>query len=182
MGAMAKGVAVDRAIDYLKSLGINNAIVNAGGDLKAIGRHGERPWHVGIRDPRKNCGQQNQADCIIAELDVNDDEAVFTSGDYERFFEYQGKRYHHIIDPRSGYPANKSTSVTVIHHDAGTADAAATALFIAGPEQWPEIARDMGIKYVMLVDKQGRIYMTPAMAARIKLQDPNSKTVITKLP
>jgi thiamine biosynthesis lipoprotein len=182
MGAMAKGVAVDRAIDYLKSLGINNAIVNAGGDLKAIGRHGERPWHVGIRDPRKNCGQQNQADCIIAELDVNDDEAVFTSGDYERYFEYQGKRYHHIIDPRTGYPANKSTSVTVIHHDAGTADAAATALFIAGPDQWPEIARDMGIKYVMLVDKQGKIYMTPAMAGRIKLQDPDSRTVIKKLP
>ncbi len=182
MGAMAKGVAVDRAIEYLQSLGIQHAMINAGGDLKAIGRHGERPWHIGIRHPRQQCHQQNQADCIIAQLDVNNGEAVFTSGDYERYFEYEGRRYHHILDPRTGYPADQTTSVTVIHHDAATADAAATALFIGGPELWPEIARDMDIRYVMLVDKQGKIYLTPAMAERIELADPKTETVITPLP
>ncbi|HFQ14351.1 MAG TPA: FAD:protein FMN transferase [Gammaproteobacteria bacterium] len=165
-GAVAKGLAIDRIIDYLRSQGIENAIVNAGGDLKAIGRHGERPWRIGIRHPRPPDEQT-----ILAALDVNDGESVFTSGDYERFYDYQGKRYHHILDPRSGYPADGTTSVTVIHPDAATADAAATALFIAGPDGWREIARKLQLRYVMLVDKQGRISMTPAMAQRITLMD-----------
>ena len=111
VGAIAKGMAVDRVIAYLKQAGINNAIVNAGGDLKAIGQHGNRAWSVGIRHPRQ--------DSIIAGLEVQDNESVFTSGDYERNFEYEGQRYHHIIDPRTGYPADKTQSVTVIHQDAG---------------------------------------------------------------
>lgn len=182
MGAIAKGEAVQRVINYLQSIGINNAMVNAGGDLIAIGRHGERPWHIGVRHPRKQCDEANQAECIIAELDVQGGEAVFTSGDYERYFEYGNKRYHHILDPRTGYPADKTTSVTVIHHDGATADAAATALFIAGPEQWPTIARHMGIEQVMLVDKQGKIHLSPAMAERIALSDPAAETVIHELP
>ena len=84
MGAIAKGLAIDRVISYLKSIDIHHAIVNAGGDLKAIGSHGERAWHVGIRHPRE--------ESIIASLDVFDNESVFTSGDYERYFEHHGKR------------------------------------------------------------------------------------------
>lgn len=182
MGAIAKGEAVQRVIEYLKSIGIDNAMVNAGGDLKAIGQHGDRPWHIGIRHPRKKCDEDNQSECVIAELDVHDNEAVFTSGDYERYFEYGDKRYHHILDPRTGYPADQSTSVTVIHHDGATADAAATALFIAGPELWPEIARDMGIDEVMLVDKQGVVHLSPAMAERIELSDPQIKRVVQPIP
>jgi len=182
LGAIAKGEAVERSIDYLQSIGIEHAMVNAGGDLKAIGRHGDRPWHIGVRHPRKSCQEENQAECIIARLDVRHNEAVFTSGDYERYFEYGGERYHHILDPRTGYPADQTTSVTVIHHDGATADAAATALFIAGPEQWPQIARDMGIEQVMLIDKQGRVYLTPAMAERVELQNDDIETVIQELP
>jgi len=159
-GAFAKGVAVDTTIEHLKEFGIKNAIINAGGDLRAIGNNNGRPWRIGIRNPR--------ADGVFAAVDVFGDESVFTSGDYERYFESDGKRYHHIIDPRTGYPADKSRSVTVIHSDAATADAAATALFIAGPKKWHEIAKAMGIQYVMLIANNGDVHMNPAMAKRIE--------------
>ena len=162
VGAFAKGYAIDQAIALLRQRGINNAIVNAGGDLRAIGRHGQRPWRIGIRHPT--------AAGVIASVEVQGDESVFTSGNYERFYEYQGQRYHHIIDPRNGYPAKHSLSVTVIHQDATTADAAATALFIAGPERWSTIARQMGIDQAMLIDEHLTVYMTPAMAQRVELK------------
>ena len=159
LGAFAKGYAIDRGIQQLRELGITNAIINAGGDLRGIGRHGERPWRIGIRDPRKPG--------VLAAVELAADESVFTSGDYERFYEYEGQRYHHIIDPRSGYPASATVSATVIHPLAATADAAATALFVAGPDDWPAIARQLGVGYVMLVDREGRIHMNPAMKARL---------------
>jgi thiamine biosynthesis lipoprotein len=162
LGAFAKGHAIDRGIEQLKELGIRHAIINAGGDLRAIGRHGERPWRIGIRDPRKPG--------VLTSIEPAGDESVFTSGDYERFYEYQGQRYHHIIDPRSGYPAGATVSATVIHPLAATADAAATALFVAGPDAWPAIARQMGVKYVMLVDREGRVHLNPAMKARLRFE------------
>jgi len=162
LGAFAKGYAIDRAIERLREFGIENAIVNAGGDLRAIGQHGERPWRVGIRQPR-------QAG-ILASLEITGDTSVFTSGDYERYFEVDGKRYHHIIDPRSGYPADQTISVTVVHDNAATADAAVTALFVAGPEDWVEIAKNMHIKLVMLIDTEGVIHMNPAMQSRIRFE------------
>jgi len=172
LGGFAKGYGVDRAIETLRSMGIDNAIVNAGGDLRAIGRHGKRPWHIGIRHP--------DTPGVIAELDISGDESVFTSGDYERFYEYQGRRYHHIIDPRTGYPATASRSVTVIHDNAATADAAATALFVAGPDEWHSIARAMGIRYVMLIDTTGTVHMNPAMQKRLKLTiTPAPKIIIS---
>ena len=166
-GAMAKGLAIDRGIAALKALGVHHAVINAGGDLKVIGRHGNRPWRVGIRHPR--------GEGVLAVLDVNDGEAVFTSGDYERNFVWEGKRYHHILDPRTGYPAEGTQSVTVIHPDAATADAAATALFVAGPDLWPKIARQMGIESVLLVDSEGALQATPSMHSRLKFPKPPSR-------
>lgn len=172
-GAFAKGYAINLSFDYLKTLGINNAVINAGGDLSVRGSHGDRPWKIGIRHPRE--------DRIIAWLEAQDQESIFTSGDYERYYDYQGKKYHHILDPRTGYPAKGATSVTVIHNNAGTADAAATALFIAGPEQWQAIAKSMGIEYVMLIDVQGHIHMTAKMAERIHFkQKPSGNIVISE--
>jgi thiamine biosynthesis lipoprotein len=162
LGAFAKGYAIDRAIERLRKLGISNAIVNAGGDLRAIGRHGERPWRIGIRHPRQAA--------ILASIEIDGDTSVFTSGDYERFFEVDGIRRHHIINPRSGYPADRTASVTVIYNNAATADAAATALFVAGPDEWLAVARDMGISLVMLVDIDGVIHMNPAMQSRIQFE------------
>ncbi len=169
-GAFGKGYAIDQAITRLKQIGIKNAIVNAGGDLRAIGTKGERPWRIGIRHP--------QAAGVIASIETNGDESIFTSGNYERFFDFDGKRYHHIIDPRSGNPATNTLSVTVIHKNAATADAAATALFIAGAEQWPQIAQQMGINEVMLIDDNLTIHMTPKMAARIHFEIDDPKTII----
>lgn len=162
LGAFAKGYGVDVAIGHLREIGVHNAIINAGGDLRAIGTHGSRPWHIGIRHPRSKE--------VLASVDIQGDESVFTSGDYERYFEYKGKRYHHILDPRTGYPAADTTSVTVIHSDGATADAATTALFVAGPKDWHRIAKQMGIKYVMLVATDGSVYMNPAMASRIRFE------------
>ncbi len=166
LGGIAKGYAIDRLLVYLKEQGINNALIDTGGDLKVIGKHGDRLWKVAIRDPRKKDG-------IVATLDLNNNEAAFTSGDYERYFTNKGtnnkdKHLHHIIDPRTGYPAEGTQSVTVLHNNASTADAAATALFVAGPTQWVEIAKAMGIKYVLLIDAQGEIHISNAMQQRIK--------------
>jgi thiamine biosynthesis lipoprotein len=174
LGAFAKGYAIDLALNYLASTGIENAVINAGGDLRVTGRHGKRPWRIGIRHPRQ--------DGVIAWLDAKNNESIFTSGDYERYYLYEGKRYHHILDPRSGYPAAGTSSVTVIHDNAGTADAAATALFVAGPEHWYEIARSMGIRYVMLIDTEGRIHMNPAMQTRVRLINADSEHIVLSQP
>ncbi len=173
-GGFAKGYAVDKAIELLKSQGINNAIVNAGGDLRAIGSKGGVPWVIGIRNPR--------AEGVIASLNINGDESVFTSGDYERFYDYKGKRYHHILDPRTGYPADQTSSVTVVYSDAATADAAATALFVAGPKSWEKIAAQMGITQVMLIDKAGKIFISPALNNRIKFENKDALDITVSAP
>lgn len=174
LGGFAKGYALDQAMASLKQLGIEHAIVNAGGDLNVIGRHRERPWHIGIRHPR-------QRDTVIASLDVHDGEAVYTSGDYERYYEYEGKRYHHILDPRSGYPAQHTMSVTVVDTDGARADAAATALFIAGPDRWQEVARAMGLEHVMLIESSGVIHITEALERRIQFEMPVDQIHTVKL-
>lgn len=162
-GAFAKGYAVDLAIERLREFGIDNAIINAGGDLRAIGSKDGKPWRVGIRHP--------QGEGVLAALDVSGDESVFTSGNYERYREYEGVHYAHILDPRTGMPVDGVTSVTVIHDNGAVADAAATALVVAGPRDWHRIAKQMGIKYVMLVDDAGVVYMNPAMQKRVQFQD-----------
>lgn len=170
-GAIGKGYGVDHAIERLKEMGIHSAIVNAGGDLRAIGSRAGHPWRIAVRDP--------DGGGVFALIPVTGNEAVFTSGDYQRNFTWEGKFYHHIIDPRTGYPAEGTSSVTVLHPDAATADAAATALFIAGPKDWHRIAKQMGIKYVLLIDKQGTVYMNPGMQKRVELQKSVNKLVIS---
>ena len=164
LGGFFKGVAVDRGVELLRARGIEHAIVNAGGDLRAIGRRGERPWRIGIRDA-------DDPATAAAALEIEDDEAVFTSGDYERFFDHQGERYHHVLDPRSGYPAEGIRSVTVLHHDAGWADAAATALMVAGPRDWPAVAAAMDLEAVLVFLDDGDVELTPAMAPRAWFTD-----------
>ncbi len=168
-GAFAKGYAIDLQIQLLKDMGIDNAIINTGGDLKAIGQHGDRPWRIAIRHPR--------LDTWLAYIDTQGEESIFTSGDYERSYTYNNQRYHHILDPRTGYPAMQTQSVTVLHHDSGLADAAATALFVAGPEDWLRIARRLGIKNAMLIDQQGVIHITPSMQQRVMF-NPQIETTI----
>ncbi len=172
-GAYGQGYAADRVIERFKQRGIKNAIVNVSGDVRVIGGHADRPWRIGIRNPR--------GEGILASVLMQGDESLVTSGDYERFFTYEGKRYHHIIDPRTGYPSRGTTSVTVLHPSAAVADAAATALMIAGPTQWREVARNMGVDSVMLVDDQGRVHMDAATAKRVKFEiDPAPEVVVSE--
>ncbi len=162
-GAIGKGHGIDMAVEHLKELGIKNAIVNSGGDLRAIGSRSGHPWRIAIRSP--------SGSGTFGFLHIKGDESVFTSGNYERNYVCEGQTYHHIIDPRTGYPAKGTSSVTVIHSDASTADAAATALFVAGPSDWHRIARKMGIRYVLLIDTNGIAHMNPAMRQRVALMD-----------
>ena len=173
-GAFAKGYAIDQSMQYLKKSGVSHAILNTGGDLKAIGQHGDRAWRIGIRHPR----QQS----IMASIETQGEEGIFTSGDYERFYMHQGKRYHHILDPRTAYPASGTQSVTVIHHNSGLADAAATALFIAGPAEWLNIAQNLNLTQVMLFDDKGVVHITPEMQKRVKFNHENEITIIVTAP
>jgi len=173
-GAFAKGHAIDLEIAMLKNRGIKNAIINTGGDLKAIGSHGDRPWYIAIQHPRQ--------DTWLAKIETQGEESIFTSGDYERYYMHEGKRYHHILDPRTGYPAQGVQSVTVIHTDSGYADASATALFVAGPEKWLALAKKLQLKQVMLIDDKGIIHVTPDIKNRLTFNSQIETTIITTAP
>lgn len=160
LGGIAKGAAVGEILALLESRGIASALVNAGGDLMVAGRAGGgRPWRVGIRHPRE--------DGLIGVLELTGGEAAFTSGDYERYFEHRGERLSHLLDPSSGRPVSHTQAVTVLATDPVLADAAATALAIAGPDRWLETAARLGIAAALRVDASGEVQMTPAMETRI---------------
>jgi len=159
LGGVAKGTVLVRATVLLERLGLHDAMVDAGGDLRVIGSRGRRPWRVGIRDPH--------ADNIIATVELEPGEAIVTSGTYERYFDHEGQRYHHLLNPQTGRPVDSTVGVTVIHMDPELADAAATALMVAGPDRFDEIAGRMGITAALLVDSRGELRMTPAMVRRI---------------
>lgn len=160
LGGVAKGAALEQTCALLAAYGIENAMVDAGGDLKVIGTRDTRPWRAGIRDPR-NDGQ------VIATVTLKPREAIVTSGDYERYFVHEGQRHHHVLNPHTGRPTPAAAGVTVIHVDAKLADAAATALMVAGPDRFEEIAGRMGITTALLVTTDGTLITTPAMAQRI---------------
>ena len=166
-GAIAKGYAIDRLRPVLASMKLTNYILNIGGDLCAAGNNNGKSWVIGVRHPRRPG--------VLSTLEIADDECVFTSGDYERFFFHDNKRFHHILDPRDGYPARGAVSVTVVHRLGALADAAATAIFVADVDKWQQIAEDMNISLVMLIDTQGRIHMSDALAARMQFADGHSR-------
>lgn len=163
LGGYAKGYALDVAAAYLKSQGIDNALINIGGNVMALGKHGERLWRVGIQHPR-------QAGAI-AMVDLNDSEAVGTSGDYQRYFEYQGKRYCHLLDPRSGQPVQGVQAVTVLASGAKAgvrSDVTSKPLFISGAAGWRAMADKMGVREAMFIDGDGRIGVTGELAKRLQ--------------
>jgi FAD:protein FMN transferase len=132
LGGIAKGYSVDKGIEVLQSFGFTRAYVSAGGDSRIIGDRFGKPWMVGIRDPRKGEGS------VITKIPLAD-AAISTSGDYERFFEENGVRYHHIIDPRTGHSASKVRSATVIGPYATRTDGLSKTAFVLGPEKAMEI-------------------------------------------
>jgi len=160
-GAIAKGFAIDRGIEKLRENGIANAIINAGGDIRVIGSHGDRPWQVGLRHPR-------QAEQIAATLIIEGDVSIVTSGDYERSYISGGMRYHHILDPESGQPARKSQSATVIARNATMADGWSTALFVMGKDGLGSVEkRDMA---ALLIDEKGAVHTTANIESRLQLK------------
>ena len=162
LGAVAKGYATERAIKALEKYGIKKALIDAGGNIRVLGTNARNtPWRIGIKDPR-------QADAIVAVVALEDAAAV-TSGDYYRYFEVDGQRYHHILDPRSGYPASTNKSVTVISKDAGLADVLSTALFVLNGEEAVALAEKLGVD-LFLVSAEGRISHTSALADRIEVK------------
>ncbi|PKO71583.1 MAG: thiamine biosynthesis protein ApbE [Betaproteobacteria bacterium HGW-Betaproteobacteria-14] len=164
-GGYLKGVALDRAAAILRAQGIRNALINIGGNVMALGNREGRAWRVGIQHPRQPGP--------LATVQLADGEAIGTSGDYQRFFEVDGKRYPHLLDPRRGYPADHTQAVTVLipaGPRAGTlSDAVSKPIFIAGPEQWQDLAGKMGATQVLRVDAAGRIFITTALKQRLEL-------------
>ena len=165
-GGIAKGYAIDIAIQILKKHQINHAIINAGGDIRSIGNKGgsdieNRPWQVAIQSPTDWS--------MLAQIQIDGDESVFTSGNYHRFKKFDGKRYSHIINPHNGQPVEFIISATVIAADGITADAAATALVVAG-EQWPQIAKLMNIDQALIINEQLQCFGTKAMINRLQNQ------------
>jgi len=153
LGPIAKGWAVDRSMEKLTALGIRNAIIDAGGDLRVIGaRPGKNFWHIGVQHPR-----DSGALSFTFELR---DTAIATSGDYERFFVADGVRYHHILDPATGQPARGCQSVTVLAATTAEADACATAAFVLGPSKGLSFLRARpGVRGV-IVGADSRVYWT----------------------
>lgn len=165
LGGIAKGYAVDRAVAILHDRGFVDFIVQAGGDLYVSGRRGDRPWRVGVRDPR---GAPDDSFALI-ELENG---TFSTSGDYERGLVKDGKRYHHLIDPKTGFPATRSRSVTVLAKDALTADVWSTALFIIGPAAGLPMVERMKDVEAVFVDDENEVHVSTGLKDRLKIVHP----------
>ena len=158
LGGIAKGHAVDRCVALLQARGIKQAIVSAGGDSRIIGDHHGRPWIVGIRDPR-------QEGKVVAALPLSD-AAISTSGDYERYFEANGVRYHHIINPTNGRPVNGVRSVTVVGSDSTTMDALSTSVFVMGEQKGMALVERLPEVEAVIVDAHGKMYYSTGLMRR----------------
>ena len=161
-GGIAKGWIVDAALELLARHGFTHATVDAGGNLATRGHRHERAWRIGIRDPRGDPEQPG----LLATLESRD-EAVNTHGDDQRWFEYQGRRYSHLLDPRSGWPAQGLRALTVVHPNGSWAEAAGAALFVSGPEGWRPLARRLGLTQLLVVHEDGRVQATAPLLARL---------------
>jgi thiamine biosynthesis lipoprotein len=155
LGGIAKGYIVDRAADVIRRHGFRDFMISAGGDLRADGHHFEQPWQVGVQDPRR-------PDRVIARIPVSN-ASVVTSGDYERFFILDGRRYHHIIDPGTGMPAAACRSVTILSPDTGIADALATGIFVLGPVEGLGLAERLAGVEALIIDADGKMHTTSGL-------------------
>lgn len=163
LGGIAKGYAADKAVEELKKNGITSGLVAVAGEVKAFGRKLDgKGWKVGIKDPRST----GKNDEIMATVELND-AAISTSGDYQRYFILDGKRFHHILDPKTGYPAQECQSVSVIAGDGVYTDAFSTGVFVLGPEKGIALLQRMGFEG-LIVDKNGTIHTTQGLKGKIE--------------
>ncbi len=166
LGGIAKGYAADLALAGLRQDKIAAGIVAAAGDIRAFGLKPDGTlWNIGIKNPR----QKSEADELIAKARLTN-KAISTSGDYERYFIENGRRFHHILDPKTGYPAGQCRSVTVISDSGVFADGFSTAVFVSGPEKGMELVREAGVDAV-IIDKDGGIHTTPGIKGMVTFED-----------
>lgn len=156
LGGIAKGYAVEHGAEILREAGVRHAMLNAGGDTRVLGDRLGRPWIVGIRHPRID-------DEIVTRLPL-EDEAISTSGDYERFFEEDGRRYHHIINPLTGEPTQGVLSTTVIGPDATLTDGLSTTVFVLGPERGLALIEALPGYEAVVVAASGQLSFSSGLA------------------
>ena len=163
LGGIAKGYAVKRAVDVLKDTGIKNGIVACAGDIQVFGSGNGKPWLVGIKHPRD--------DGVIGTIGLTGDESISTSGDYERFKFYKGKRFHHIIDPKTGYPSDTGLiSAAIIGSDPARTDAYATAVFVMGLSAAKDFLKRESSISVILIDEDLTVYVSDSLKDRVKIK------------
>jgi thiamine biosynthesis lipoprotein len=166
LGGIAKGYIVDRAAQVLRASGVTSFLAQAGGDLYGAGTKPDgSPWVSGIQDPRGSHGE------FFAVIELTD-HAFSTAGDYARSYVVGGKRYHHIIDPRTGFPATACRSVTVWAPDATTADAVDDAVFILGPERGLKLIESLPHVGAVIVDAKNRLLMSERVQGKVKVLKP----------
>ena len=153
LGGIAKGAIVLELAQLLETFEVRNAIINVGGDLLVLGKRGDTPWRVAIQHPRKPG--------VIARIDAADGDAIFSSGDYHRSAIVDGKVTHHVLDPRTRAPSTGAIATTVIHSNPLLADAAATALLVAGPDEYEAIAHKLNITRAVLIDQKLHVHSLP---------------------
>jgi thiamine biosynthesis lipoprotein len=161
LGGIAKGYAVDRCAAVLRAAGFGDFMVQAGGDLYVSGQKGEASWMVGVRDPR------GPATAIIARMPIKD-HAFSTAGDYERSFVLGGRRYHHIIDPKTGYPATASREVTIFAPTAFLADALDDAVFILGPKKGLALVASYPDCAALVVDDKNQVWTSKSLEGKLQ--------------
>ena len=163
LGGIAKGYAIDRAVEILNQSNVKSALINAGGDLYALGVKPDRSaWSVGVQDPRR-------ASQMVAILPLSNS-SVVTSGDYERFFIVESVRYHHILDPLTGWPARSGLwGVTIVAPSAVEADMLSTALFVLGAEHAEELLSQFDGSEALLIEEGGGIRLTPGLRGVARL-------------
>ena len=165
LGGVAKGYIIDRGVDVLKQAGIRAGIVDAGGDLRIFGDHPYREaWKIAVRHPRSTEGE------FFGVIQIGE-ASIATSGDYERYFIREGIRYHHILNPKTGYPADECISVTITAQSAMMADAFATAVFVLGPEEGMALVERIdGVEGMIVFKKAGGLDYLISDGLRDKIQ------------
>jgi len=166
LGGIAKGYALKKGIETMKKNGLTNGIVNAGGDLQVIGQKNDQPWLTGLQHPRLKK--------ILLSIKLKPNDSIATSGDYERYTIYKNQRYHHLLNPHSGYPAQTFSSVSVISKDPVLSDAYATAFFIMGLKKTTLFLaknKDLSLQ-VILTDQNLNLYISREIKSRIKILEP----------
>jgi thiamine biosynthesis lipoprotein len=165
LGGIGKGYAIDRVSAIFRSHGLHNFMIQFGGDLYVAGTRGPRPWHLAIQDPRGPTGD------YFATIELSDS-SFSTSGDYERFFMRDGRRYHHLIDTRTGEPARGCRSVTIVAKNATLADALSTGVFVMGPADGMALIERLPDVEAVIVSNTNQVLVSSGLEGQLRIVKP----------